>query len=64
MPSRLITCELEGQKGWQAEGSETCYVGPDAREKARAQVQAINISTAIKKGESWTKRIKKPDDEQ
>lgn len=60
MPSKLMQCVSKGQKGWKAEGSKTCFIGPDARDKATAQVQAINISQGRKQGAAWAKKLPEP----
>lgn len=56
MPSQLMECTLNGSKGFKAEGGK-CYTGPGAREKAVAQVQAININNERKKGTAWAKAL-------
>jgi len=61
MPSKLMQCVFKGQKGWKAEGKNSkCYVGPDAREKAVAQVQAINISAGRQQGAEWAEKLPEP----
>lgn len=37
---------------------EFCHAATEAREKAAAHDQAINIATARKKGEKWAKKLK------
>lgn len=53
MPAKVVECTLNGIKGFKSEAGGKCYIGPGAHEKAVAQVQAINISTARKKGRAW-----------
>lgn len=60
MPSKLIQCVFKGQKGWKAEGGGKCFTGSDAREKAVAQVEAINISTGRKEGRAWAEKLPEP----
>jgi hypothetical protein len=62
MPSKILECTSKGSKGFKAEGAANavCYVGPGAREKAAAQVAAINISEARKLGKSWAKKLPEP----
>ena len=57
MPSKLMQCVSKVQKGWKAEGGGACFIGPDAREKATAQMTAINISTAKRQGKSWAEKL-------
>jgi len=49
----VVECTLNGVKGFKSEAGGKCYTGAGAREKAVAQVQAINISTARRKGAPW-----------
>lgn len=48
---------MKGQKGFKAEVGGVCFVAPGAREKAVAQMTAINISTAKKQGKSWAEKL-------
>lgn len=57
MPSKLMECVSKGNKGWKAEGGGSCFVGAGAREKAVAQMTAINISTAKKEGKAWAEKL-------
>jgi len=56
MPAKVVECTLNGVKGFKAEGGQ-CHTGPAAREKAAAQVQAINISVGRKAGAAWAKNL-------
>ena len=56
MPAKVVECTLNGAKGFKAEGGQ-CHTGPAAREKATAQVQAINISKGRKEGAAWAKKL-------
>lgn len=58
MPSKLVECTDNGVKGWKAEGAVTCHIGAGAKEKATAQMLAINISTGRKEKKSWALNIK------
>jgi hypothetical protein len=40
----LMQCTKDGQKGYKWGQSGTCYVGPDAKEKALEQGRAIEAS--------------------
>ena len=42
----LMRCEIEGKDGWKWGASGTCYVGPEAKEKALEQGKAIEASKA------------------
>jgi len=59
MPSKVMECTTNGQKGFKAEGARNpvCYVGSGAREKAVAQVNAINISEGRKTGAAWAMKL-------
>lgn len=59
MPSKIMECTTKGVKGFKAEGAANavCYTGAGAREKAAAQVAAINISEGRKKGSSWAMKL-------
>jgi hypothetical protein len=57
MPAKLRECIVKGEKGWSAESGGHCFTGPDARAKATAQVQAINISVGKKSGAQWAKEV-------
>lgn len=57
MPAKVVECTLNGVKGFKSSDGGTCYTGPAAREKATAQVQAINITTARKEGAAWAKML-------
>lgn len=57
MPAKLRQCTYKGQKGWAADKGSTCFIGENAREKAVAQVQAINISVGKKEGKAWAKKL-------
>lgn len=61
MPSKILECTTKGVKGFKAEGAANavCYTGAGAREKAAAQVTAINISEGRKKGASWAMKLPK-----
>lgn len=56
MPAKLVECTIKGTKGWSAEGGK-CFAGTGAREKAVAQLEAINISVGKKEGKTWAKKI-------
>lgn len=57
MPAKLIECTLNGAKGFKSDIGGTCFTGPGGREKAVAQVQAINITTARREGKAWAKAL-------
>lgn len=57
MPAVVVECTLNGVKGFKSSEGGTCYTGPAAREKAVAQVQAINISKGKQSGASWAKHL-------
>ncbi len=57
MPAKVVECTLNGAKGFKSSDGGTCYTGPAAREKATAQVQAINISKGRKEGAAWAKKL-------
>lgn len=57
MPAKIRECVYKGKKGFSSDKGGTCYTGPDAREKAAAQVQAINISTAKREGKAWAMKL-------
>ena len=57
MPAKLRECVSKGQKGWASDKGGTCFIGSGAREKAVAQVQAINISVGKKEGKSWAEKL-------
>lgn len=57
MPAKVVECTLNGVKGFKSETGGTCYTGPGAREKAVAQVTAINISKGRKEGAAWAKKL-------
>lgn len=59
VPSKVMECTTNGQKGFKAEGARNavCYIGPGAREKAVAQVNAINIAEGRKSGAAWAKKL-------
>lgn len=57
MPAKVVECTLNGVKGFKSETGGTCYTGAGSREKAVAQVPAINISTAKKGGKSWATKL-------
>lgn len=40
----LMECQIDGQEGYKWGETGTCYIGPDAKEKATKQGQAIEIS--------------------
>jgi len=56
MPAKVVECTLNGVKGFKAEGGK-CHIGPAAKEKATAQMQAINISVGRKEGAAWAKKL-------
>ena len=56
MPAKVVECTLNGVKGFKSSDGGTCYTGPAAKEKAAAQVQAINISKG-RKGAAWAKKL-------
>lgn len=56
MPSKLMECSSKWQKVFKAEGV-SCFIGEGAREKAVAQMTAINISTAKKEGKAWAEKL-------
>lgn len=57
MPAKVVECTLNGVKGFKSSEGGTCYTGPAGREKAVAQVTAINISKGRKEGAAWAKKI-------
>lgn len=57
MPAKVVECTLNGAKGYKSSDGGTCYTGPAAKEKAAAQVQAINISVGRKAGAAWAKKL-------
>lgn len=57
MPAKVVECTLNGVKGFKSEAGGTCYTGPGAREKAVAQVTAVNNSMARKEGKSWATKL-------
>ena len=57
MPAKVVECTLNGVKGFKSSDGGTCYTGPAAREKAIAQVQAINSSKGRKEGVAWAKNL-------
>lgn len=57
MPAKVVECTLNGVKGFKSSDGGTCYTGPAAKEKAAAQVQAINISVGRKAGAAWAKNL-------
>jgi len=57
MPAKLRSCTVNGEKGWASDIGGKCFTGPAAREKAVAQLQAINISKAKKEGASWAEKL-------
>lgn len=60
MPVKVVDCTLNGVKGFKSSEGGTCYTGPAGREKAVAQVQAINISKARSEGKSWATKMPMP----
>lgn len=40
----LQRCQDQGKNGWKWGDSGKCYTGPDAKEKAKKQGQAIEIN--------------------
>lgn len=57
MPAKVVECTLNGAKGFKSSDGGTCYTGSAAKEKAAAQVQAINISVGRKAGAAWAKKL-------
>lgn len=60
MPAKLAECTLKGVKGYKSDIGGTCFTGPGAREKAVAQLEAINISKARKEGKAWATKLPLP----
>lgn len=57
MPAKVVECTLNGVKGFKSSEGGTCYTGAAGREKAVAQVTAINISKGRKEGAAWAKKL-------
>ena len=57
MPAKLTECTIKGVKGWSSDVGGKCFTGSGAREKAVAQLQAINITTAKKSGAAWAEKL-------
>lgn len=57
MPAKVVECTMNGVKGFKSSDGGICYTGSAAREKATAQVQAINISKGRKEGAAWAKNL-------
>lgn len=60
MPAKLRECVSKGKKGYAADKGGHCFTGPNAREQATAQVQAINISMGRKEGKAWAEKLPEP----
>lgn len=56
---KVLECTSNGSKGFKAHAGGECYIGSGAKERAVAQVQAINISMGKKQGSSWAKKLPK-----
>ena len=57
MPAKVVSCTANGVDGFKSSDGGNCYTGPAAKEKAVAQVTAINITTARKEGAAWVKQL-------
>lgn len=52
----LMKCRRKNKSGWKYGESGRCYLGKDAKEKAKKQGRAIVLSKARKKGHKIPKK--------